>query len=410
MRKHTGEKPYTCDVCGRGFSQKYNMKSHIQNSPRLQMQLLRKNHETEGVDGCSRTSASAHAEPFEQNVNHLFSVNTLSLNILVPGSLEVNKPKFVYKQSFSEKQILSFVVRTPDGMYMCCLCQKVMKKQSDILRHIRVHTGEKPYKCEVCDKRFRQKTHVNSHMIMHLNTQNQESLQTVLDLHDCVISFCYHLFSLFLSVKMKLKVFLLTSVFLPFSARSPNGLLCGICGKEFKRRFDMSRHMRSHTGEKPFKCEICHRVRSPDGIFKCCICGKENKWRSDMDRHMRVHTGEKPFTCPVCQRGFKLKSHLKSHGLTHLKSEMFTSTGCIRSPDGLFWCKSCGKEYKWRSDMARHVRIHTGEKPFKCSVCQKAFALKSNLKSHMFTHFVARPGHFSTFSVGNGTYARHAIQ
>ncbi|RMB88731.1 hypothetical protein DUI87_34907 [Hirundo rustica rustica] len=61
------------------------------------------------------------------------------------------------------------------------------------------------------------------------------------------------------------------------------------CVRSFARSDELNRHLRIHTGHKPFQCRICLR----------------NFSRSDhLTTHIRTHTGEKPFSCDTCGRRF----------------------------------------------------------------------------------------------------------
>ncbi|XP_020332420.1 early growth response protein 4 [Oncorhynchus kisutch] len=79
------------------------------------------------------------------------------------------------------------------------------------------------------------------------------------------------------------------------------------CERRFSRSDELNRHVRIHTGHKPFQCAICLRSFS----------------RSDhLTTHTRTHTGEKPFSCEVCGKRFARSDERKRHGRVHVKQQL----------------------------------------------------------------------------------------
>uniref|UniRef100_A0A1B6C8F1 C2H2-type domain-containing protein n=1 Tax=Clastoptera arizonana TaxID=38151 RepID=A0A1B6C8F1_9HEMI len=139
-----------------------------------------------------------------------------------------------------------------------------------------------------------------------------------------------------------------------------NKVACSICNFVSQHSRDLVRHMRRHTGEKPYECNVCNRRFA-----------RQDKLLT----HKRTHTGEKPYRCNLCNYATTDSGPLRKHLRIH-------------SDERPHKCQMCPYRARDSSQLTVHLRTHTGDCPFVCRIesCKRAFKTSSDLKRHNVVH------------------------
>ncbi|XP_074831873.1 zinc finger and BTB domain-containing protein 40 isoform X2 [Carettochelys insculpta] len=274
--------------------------------------------------------------------------------------------------------------------FSCEECGAKFAANSTLKNHLRLHTGDRPFMCKHCLMTFTQA----SALAYHTKKKHAEGKMYACQYCDAVFA---------------------QSIELSRHVRTHTGdkpYVCRECGKGFRQANGLSIHLRTfHNIEDPYDCKKCrmsfptlqehrkhiHEVHSRE-YHPCTTCGKVFSAPSLLERHMVTHVGGKPFSCEICDKAYQQLSGLWYHNRTH-HPDVFAAQNHRSSKFSSLQCSSCDKTFSSTAAHKKHVKAeHAGSQPFRCLYCAASFRFSGALQHHVTTEHVKQLE--STFTCG----------
>ncbi|MEE6483344.1 hypothetical protein FKM82_013521 [Ascaphus truei] len=299
--------------------------------------------------------------------------------------------------------------------YKCSECERAFSVKTYLIKHKRIHTGERPYKCSVCGKDFTQKSTLNVHFRTHTENETVSGREQGTEKFNPgnipakskgkvqyslkKSGFCQRMLRSSITHKEEFTHKLCISGS-QRSTEPERNYNCIDCGKRFCKMSDLRFHQGSHRMKmKTFngcviqlkshqKVQACQKLSINDKLshtgsiknilsggksITCVVYGKNANPSTNLVQSQKTLIRERRFICRFCGKRFQNNSNLIGHERIHTGEKPFE-------------CQECGKSFSQKANLTTHQRLHTGERPFVCVTCGKSFAQKINLLTHEKTH------------------------